>query len=85
MSYLRLPSFRTNILLAIILRLALIAYSEYYDARPDSNVKYTDVDYRVFTDAAWFVVRPSAERGNIARGLVGKWLGIGEYVLPNLR
>ncbi|KAF8197534.1 glycosyltransferase family 50 protein [Pholiota molesta] len=38
----------------------LILYSEWHDAR--SVVKYTDVDYRVFSDAASFVLHLGLER-----------------------
>ena len=40
---------------AVILRLVLIAWSAYQDANFD--VKYTDIDYFVYTDAARHVVR----------------------------
>lgn len=67
-------SFRNVLLTSIVLRVALILYSEWHDAH--SIVKYTDVDYRVFSDAAWFVVHPSTD--NHAQGIWGKWLNIGE-------
>jgi hypothetical protein len=38
---------------AVALRVGLIFYSVYHDAH--SNLKYTDVDYRVFSDAARYV------------------------------
>jgi phosphatidylinositol glycan class M len=60
----RLPSFQTVILVSIVLRIALILYSEWHDAR--SVVKYTDVDYRVFSDAARFILHPTSQ--NVARG-----------------
>ena len=41
------------IVLSIVLRLILIVYGIYHDAH--SPLKYTDVDYFVFTDAARFV------------------------------
>ena len=41
------------ILLSIILRAVLLVYGIYHDAH--SPLKYTDVDYYVFTDAARFV------------------------------
>ncbi|KAI8049170.1 PIG-M-domain-containing protein [Syncephalis plumigaleata] len=42
--------FRKVLGLAILLRLVLLVYGEWQDAY--MTVKYTDVDYRVFTDAA---------------------------------
>jgi GPI mannosyltransferase 1 subunit M len=41
------------IVLSVLLRLVLIAYGIYHDAH--SPLKYTDVDYYVFTDAARFM------------------------------
>src|ERR1700736_952435 len=41
------------ILLSVLLRLVLLVYGVYHDAH--SPLKYTDVDYFVFTDAARFV------------------------------
>ena len=58
------PQFRTLLLASAFLRVGLILYSEWHDAR--SVVKYTDVDYRVFSDAARFLFHPSKE--NVARG-----------------
>lgn len=53
------PSFTfTNVfLVSALLRVLLILYSEWHDAH--SLVKYTDVDYRVFSDAAYFLLHPS--------------------------
>ncbi|KIP12305.1 glycosyltransferase family 50 protein [Phlebiopsis gigantea 11061_1 CR5-6] len=68
------PSFKTVLQVAIALRVCLILFSDLHDAY--SVVKYTDVDYRVFSDAARFVLHPSD--GNTAQGPVGKHLGLGE-------
>ncbi|EMD38288.1 glycosyltransferase family 50 protein [Gelatoporia subvermispora B] len=68
------PSFRAVLVTSSILRIALIVYSEWHDAH--SVVKYTDVDYRVFSDAARFLIAPS--ENNIAQGPLGRWLGLGD-------
>lgn len=70
------PSFSTVLVASSVLRIALIIYSEWHDAH--SVVKYTDVDYRVFSDATRFVLQPT--EGNTAQGPLGSWLGLGEYV-----
>ncbi|KAI0636726.1 glycosyltransferase family 50 protein [Trametes polyzona] len=67
------PSFARVLLLSSIVRLALIAYSEWHDAH--SVVKYTDVDYRVFSDAARFVLNPTPD--NRAEGPLAQYLNIG--------
>lgn len=46
-------SFSTHLLTAFVLRTLLILYSEYHDKI--SSVPYTDVDYKVFTDAARYI------------------------------
>ena len=69
-----LSSIRSVLIISVILRVALILYSEWHDAR--SSVKYTDIDYRVFGDAARFILHPGPT--NVAQGPVGKLLGIGE-------
>ncbi len=70
-------SFRHVLILSIAIRVVLIIYSEWHDAR--SLVKYTDIDYRVFSDAASFLLHPG-ER-NIAQGPLKSWIRLGEYVV----
>ncbi|PPQ97573.1 hypothetical protein CVT26_002360, partial [Gymnopilus dilepis] len=60
-----LPSFRNVLLLSVVIRIALILYSEWHDAH--SVVKYTDVDYRVFSDAASFLLHPGPGSVNHAQ------------------
>ncbi|KAI0372911.1 glycosyltransferase family 50 protein [Pilatotrama ljubarskyi] len=67
------PSFSRVLLASSILRLALIVYSEWHDAH--SVVKYTDVDYRVFSDAARFILHPSSD--NRAEGPLADYLHVG--------
>jgi len=70
------PSFTNILIAATVLRIGLIAYSEWHDAH--SVVKYTDVDYRVFSDAARFTLNPNPESGNVARGPLGHYLPLGD-------
>ncbi|KIY43478.1 glycosyltransferase family 50 protein [Fistulina hepatica ATCC 64428] len=49
-------TFRHLLVLSVVLRVGLIVYSEWHDAH--SVVKYTDIDYRVFSDAARFESDP---------------------------
>ena len=69
-----LSSFRNVLVVSTLLRVVLILYSEWHDAH--STLKYTDIDYRVFSDATHFILHPSA--GNKAQGILGEFLGIGE-------
>ncbi|TCD62174.1 GPI mannosyltransferase 1 [Steccherinum ochraceum] len=69
-----LSSFHSILIVSVLIRVGLIWYSEWHDAR--SVVKYTDIDYRVFTDAARFVLQPGP--GNYAQGPLGKWLSVGD-------
>lgn len=69
-----LSSFRNVLVISTLLRVVLILYSEWHDSH--STVKYTDIDYRVFSDAAHFVLHPTAN--NKAQGILGEFLGIGE-------
>ncbi|KAI1794599.1 glycosyltransferase family 50 protein [Ganoderma leucocontextum] len=67
------PAFSRILLISSLLRVALIVYSEWHDAH--SIVKYTDVDYRVFSDAARFVLQPSPE--NRAEGPLAAYFHVG--------
>jgi len=69
-------SFNYVLILSIALRVVLILYSEWHDAR--SLVKYTDIDYRVFTDAAQFVLHPGPGDKNWAQGPLGFIFNVGE-------
>lgn len=71
-----LPSFPTILIISVVLRIVLILYSEWHDAH--SIVKYTDVDYRVFSDATRFVLNPSSTDGNVAKGHYGSLFNVGE-------
>lgn len=73
-----LSSFRNVLIVSTLLRIVLILYSEWHDAH--SAVKYTDIDYRVFSDAARFILHPDADvnANNGARGPLGALLGVGE-------
>jgi phosphatidylinositol glycan class M len=64
------------LLISAVIRIALILYSEWHDSH--SVVKYTDVDYRVFSDAARYVLSPSSTDGNIAKGPYGYLFNLGE-------
>ncbi|TDL24844.1 hypothetical protein BD410DRAFT_785563 [Rickenella mellea] len=76
------PSFAQLILASVLIRVVLIFYSEWHDAH--SVVKYTDVDYRVFTDAAKYILRQKfnfviePETENVAQGPIGHWFPIGD-------
>lgn len=72
------PSFPAILVFSILLRVGLIIYSEWHDAH--SVVKYTDVDYRVFSDATRFVLNPGPGTDNRAQGPLNRWFTVGEYV-----
>ena len=75
--------FLSILVASVALRVALILYSDWHDAH--SVVKYTDIDYRVFSDAARFLVHPELPGSAFAKGPYGSWLGLGEFVLvPSL-
>ncbi|KAG8961808.1 GPI mannosyltransferase 1 [Tulasnella sp. 425] len=69
-------SFQRAVQLGIALRLGLIVYGEYHDRH--SALKYTDVDYRVFSDATKLVWSPTASAsGNQASGWLTRRLNLG--------
>ncbi|KAF9484641.1 GPI mannosyltransferase 1 [Pholiota conissans] len=72
-SRLLFSSFYNVLLLSTLIRVGLILYSEWHDAR--SVVKYTDVDYRVFTDAASFMQNSGPGDMNHAHGPLKEILG----------
>ncbi|KAI6118830.1 glycosyltransferase family 50 protein [Pisolithus croceorrhizus] len=79
------PPFWSTLVVSAVLRVGLILYSEWHDAH--SGVKYTDVDYRVFSDAARFLLHPNrTQLDNAARGPVARRLAlhIGRRVTLNL-
>lgn len=61
---------RNAMLLAVALRVGLLIYGDYHDRH--SSLKYTDVDYRVFSDASRFIAHPSPS--NLAQGFVSRVL-----------
>jgi hypothetical protein len=67
-------SIRPLLVLSTLIRLVLVLYSEWHDRH--SLVKYTDVDYLVFTDATSYTLTPGPL--NHAQGPLGKWVNIGE-------
>lgn len=62
--------FRIAVALAIVLRGALIVYGAYQDAH--STLKYTDIDYKVFSDAAHIILHPTPQQR--AKGWLVEWL-----------
>lgn len=69
-------SFQRAVQLGIALRLGLIVYGEYHDRH--SALKYTDVDYRVFSDATKLVWSPTASAsGDQASGWLTRRLNLG--------
>lgn len=72
-------SFKNVVLISIAIRVLLIFYSEWHDKH--AVVKYTDIDYRVFTDAAQYLMHPFSTlygNDNIAKGPLGQKFVIGE-------
>ncbi|KAI0273595.1 glycosyltransferase family 50 protein [Gloeopeniophorella convolvens] len=70
-------SFKAIVALSIAIRVGLILYSEWHDAH--SVVKYTDIDYSVFSDAASFTLAPGQQ--NRAQGTLAAWLNVGDPYL----
>jgi phosphatidylinositol glycan class M len=68
------PSFPVLVLCGLAFRLILVVYGEYHDR--NSPLKYTDIDYRVFSDAASFILHPTEH--NHAQGPLGEKLDLGE-------
>ncbi|KAG6865401.1 hypothetical protein C0991_002895 [Blastosporella zonata] len=74
-----LPSFQTILVLSVLLRVGLIVYSEWHDQH--SVVKYTDIDYRVFSDASGFLLKPGPSnhaQGPLAQAIPGLQNVIGD-------
>jgi phosphatidylinositol glycan class M len=69
-----ITSIRAFLIFSGVIRVVLIHYSEWHDAH--SFVKCTDVDYSIFTDAAFFTLTPGPL--DHAQGPLGKWFNIGE-------
>ncbi|KAH7340206.1 glycosyltransferase family 50 protein [Rhizoctonia solani] len=61
-------SLQNAMLLATALRVGLLIYGDYHDRH--SSLKYTDVDYRVFSDASNFITHPTPN--NSAQGLLAR-------------
>lgn len=51
-------SYKYHLLIALFIRFILIIYGEFHDKH--SEVPYTDIDYRVFTDASRHIVRSNS-------------------------
>ncbi|KAG8752662.1 GPI mannosyltransferase 1 [Serendipita sp. 396] len=67
--------FRHVIFLAIAFRIALIIYADYHDKH--SILKYTDVDYRVFSDASRSLLNANGDDA-VAKGILGRVLPLGD-------
>ncbi|KAF8503592.1 glycosyltransferase family 50 protein [Russula emetica] len=67
-------SIRPLLVFSTLIRLVLVLYSEWHDRH--SLVKYTDVDYLVFTDATYYTLTPGPL--NHAQGPLGNWVNIGD-------
>ncbi|KAI0256664.1 glycosyltransferase family 50 protein [Lactifluus subvellereus] len=69
-----ITSIEALLVFSATIRVALILYSEWHDAH--SFVKYTDVDYLVFSDATSFTLTPGPL--NHAQGPLGRWFNLGD-------
>ena len=69
-----ITSIRPLLVFSTLIRIVFILYSEWHDRH--SLVKYTDVDYLVFTDATSYTLTPGPL--NHAQGPLGRWVNIGE-------
>ncbi len=78
MGVLQRLNIRNVVLISIALRIILIFYSEWHDRH--STVKYTDIDYVVFTDAARYLWDPLHDHkpDSVAQGPLGRWMGLGK-------
>jgi phosphatidylinositol glycan class M len=72
----RLISFPAILTISALIRTGLVIYAEWHDAR--SVLKYTDVDYRVFSDATRYILRLDGGPANVAKGPLGPLVGFGE-------
>ena len=79
-SFLKQLRFVHVVSISILIRIGAVLYSEHHDKH--HTLKYTDIDYHVFTDAARYLLHPTptgtGEAENIAQGPLGHVLGFGE-------
>ncbi|CAE6434074.1 unnamed protein product [Rhizoctonia solani] len=64
----RHANLQNAMLVGTALRIGLLIYGDYHDRH--SSLKYTDVDYRVFSDAAYFIAHPTSN--NSAQGILAR-------------
>ncbi|KAL7009646.1 GPI mannosyltransferase 1 [Cystobasidiomycetes sp. EMM_F5] len=79
-------SFSALLALGLALRLILIVYGIWHDAKHE--LKYTDVDYAVFSDAAAFIAKSASNGGHAQGPLAGKiarWLNLSYIGSPYVR
>ncbi|PVG00553.1 hypothetical protein CPB86DRAFT_194739 [Serendipita vermifera] len=75
MEHLKTVKFTHVLALSVAFRTLLIVYGEFHDAH--STLKYTDIDYRVFSDAAHFITHPTTE-DQYAKGPMSKSFRVGD-------